>query len=195
MKNEKKRVEDFPHQITFQLNKSDYIEYSRVQSKPQWELTKRKARFYLVIFSIISAALLARGYFEEGRMAQLYIVAAILIFAYQIFNLYYSYKVFPKALTRSIEKELEKDPRLMKSITICFEPDKIISFSEGVHQASFFIEDIRKKEQTENNIILGLRNGKNLVIPKRETEKADNEIKNAIESLPVTKTKKEKTTA
>lgn len=96
--------------------------------------------------------------------------------AYQVFNLIYTYLMFPKALERTVLKELEKDSRLLKEITLCFEPDKIISFSGGAHQATFFSEDIRKKQETDHNWILILRNGKNVVIPKRAVSQGDDQV-------------------
>lgn len=183
-KKEKRSVDDFEHKMTFRLQQKDYIEYSLFEAMPEWEKNKNKAKLYTVIFTITGMIALVRGLLmEQGWLSDIYIAAGIVFLVFQGVNLFYTYKMFPKALEKAVTKEISGDDRLAKEMTLCFDPDKIVSFSGHAHQASFFKEDMMKRKNTENNIIILMRNGKSLVIPKREFEKADKTIQEVIQTV------------
>lgn len=183
MKQEKQTLSDFPHQLTFQLTKEDFIEYGTETSQPQLEKTRQRAWLFALIFGVVGTAFLVKGFLGTGRMSQLFTVAGVVLIAYQAFNLVYNYFVFPAALKKSVAKEVEKDPRLTQAMTLCFDEEKIVSFCGGKHQVTFFIKDIVKRKSTALCLVLVLKNGKQLVIPKRELEKADSATRTLIEKL------------
>lgn len=179
----KTRAEDFPHRMTFQLTEEDYQEYSMLHAAPQWEKNKKKANLYAFVFTVLGGIALVRGFLSQDRMREILLVVGVVLIAYQVFNLIYTYKVFPAALRRSVRREIAKDARMVRPTTLCFDEDKIVSFSGGAHQSSYFLEEVLGRSQTRSAWILAMKNGKNLVIPKRELERADQEIRRMVEEV------------
>lgn len=180
-KKEKRSVHDFEHQITFRLDVEDYVEYSQFQAAPGWKKSKKKAWLYMAIFGISGIVLLIRGLSgERSWETDLYIVAGVIALFYQGFYFIYTFFMFPKALAKAVRKEFAADSRLAQKMTLCFDDDKIVSFSGTVHQSTFFKGDILSRCSTENHLILVMRNGKNVVIPKRVLDGADEVIRQMI---------------
>lgn len=119
----------------------------------------------------------------EGSMADIYLVAGILMIVYQLFNLFYHFVMFPVALKRSVSKELKKDPSLLSPMEYAFEPDKIVCFLDGKHRNSVLMEDILGVEDLEDTLIIQIKGGKRMIFPKNILEQADPVIQKQMKSL------------
>lgn len=180
--------EDFDHKLTFSLSQEDYLEYSRSQSAPMWKKTRKKTLIYLGVFVVLGIAALVRAqYTQDPLWKDIYSVGGVLLIVYQLFNVFYNFWIFPKAMERSVLKELKKDPRTLQEVTLCFDEEKIVSFCQGAHQSSFFYEDILYRKETPRVQILEMRNGKCLVLPKTVLEQADETIRQKVEGIRLVK--------
>ena len=108
---EKRSVTDFEHRMTVTLEPKHYINYAMTHSRDQIKKARKRAIFWAIFFFVLGAIALFKGASMEGSMADIYLVAGILMIVYQLFNLFYHFVMFPVALKRSVSKELKKDPR------------------------------------------------------------------------------------
>ena len=180
---EKRSVTDFEHRMTVTLEPKHDINYAMTHSRDQIKKARKRAIFWAIFFFVLGAIALFKGASMEGSMADIYLVAGILMIVYQLFNLFYHFVMFPVALKRSVSKELKKDPSLLSPMEYAFEPDKIVCFLDGKHRNSVLMEDILGVEDLEDTLIIQIKGGKRMIFPQNTLEQADPVIQKQIKSL------------
>lgn len=180
---EKRSVGDFEHRMTVALEPEHYIGYAMAHSQDQIKNGRKRAVFWAVLFGILGVVALFKGAGMEGMMADIYLVAGILLIVYQVFNLFYNFVMFPIALKRSVQKELKKDPSLLAPMEYAFEQDKVVCFLNGKHRSSVLMTDISGVERLDDMVILEIRGGKRMIFPAPALEQADSFIRVQIAAL------------
>ena len=94
---EKRSVTDFEHRMTVTLEPKHYINYAMTHSRDQIKKARKRAIFWAIFFFVLGAIALFKGASMEGSMADIYLVAGILMIVYQLFNLFYHFVMFPVA--------------------------------------------------------------------------------------------------
>ena len=84
---EKRSVTDFEHRMTVTLEPKHYINYAMTHSRDQIKKARKRAIFWAIFFFVLGAIALFKGASMEGSMADIYLVAGILMIVYQLFNL------------------------------------------------------------------------------------------------------------
>ena len=168
---EKRSVNDFEHRMTIQLTEQHYIDYAMAHSQDQIKKGRQRAILWAVLFTVVGCVAIYRGAFMEGWMSEIYLVAGVLMIVFQLFNLFYNFVMFPIALRHSVSKELKKDTSLLEPMEYAFEPDKIVCF---------LIFEVKKNDQT---LVLKIKNGKRIIIPKTALEQADPVIREQVAAL------------
>lgn len=180
---EKRSMEDFEHRMTVQLEEQHYVDYAMAHSQDQIKNGRKRAVLWAVLFVILGVIALFRGASMEGRWADVYLTAGILLIVFQAFNLVYHFIMFPIALKNSVLKELKKDPSLTAPMVYAFEPDKLVCFLDGKHRSTVLTEDIAGVENTEKTVIIEVKNGRRIIIPCQTLEQADEVIRNQVQSF------------
>ncbi len=180
---QKRSLSDFEHCMTVQLKEKYYIDYAMAHSKEQIKTNRKKALLWAALFVVLGLIALYKGTSMEGRWADVYLTGGLLLIIFQLFNLFHHFVMFPIALKQSVCKELKKDPSLLMPMEYAFEPDKLVCFMDGKHRNTVMTEDIFGVEDTEETIILQVKNGKRVIIPKASIEQADDVIKKQLESF------------
>ncbi len=183
IKNEKRSLDDFTHRMTVQLQENHYIDYALSHSQDQINKGKKKAVIWAVIFTVIGVFAIYKGVSMNDRWSDVYLTLGILFIVFQIFNLVYNFIMFPIALKRSILKELKKDPSLLEPMEYAFEPDKIVCFLNGKHRNTILTEDISGIEETEQTVILQIKIGRRVIIPRETLDAADSVIQKQVQSF------------
>lgn len=183
IKNEKRSLDDFTHRMTVQLQENHYIDYALSHSQDQINKGKKKAVIWAVIFTVIGVFAIYKGVSMNDRWSDVYLTLGILFIVFQIFNLIYNFIMFPIALKRSILKELKKDPSLLEPMEYAFEPDKIVCFLNGKHRNTILTEDISGIEETEQTVILQIKSGRRVIIPRETLDAADSVIQKQVQSF------------
>ena len=116
---EKRSVTDFEHRMTVTLEPKHYINYAMTHSRDQIKKARKRAIFWAIFFFVLGAIALFKGASMEGSMADIYLVAGILMIVIS-FSTCLSFVMFPVALKRSVSKELKKRSKLAFSNGICF---------------------------------------------------------------------------
>ena len=151
---EKRSVTDFEHRMTVTLEPKHYINYAMTHSRDQIKKARKRAIFWAIFFFVLGAIALFKGASMEGSMADIYLVAGILMIVYQLTPMEYA-----------------------------FEPDKIVCFLDGKHRNSVLMEDILGVEDLEDTLIIQIKGGKRMIFPKNTLEQADPVIQKQIKSL------------
>ena len=84
---EKRSVTNFEHRMTVTLEPKHYINYAMTHSRDQIKKARKRAIFWAIFFFVLGAIALFKGASMEGSMADIYLVAGILMIVYQLFNL------------------------------------------------------------------------------------------------------------
>ena len=168
---EKRSVTDFEHRMTVTLEPKHYINYAMTHSRDQIKKARKRAIFWAIFFFVLGAIALFKGASMEGSMADIYLVAGILMIVYQLFNLFYHFVMFPVALKRSVSKELKKDPSLLSPMEYAFDRNSVL------------MEDILGVEDLEDTMIIQIKGGKRMIFPKNTLEQADPVIQKQMKSL------------
>ena len=116
-------------------------------------------------------------------MSEIYLVAGVLMIVFQLFNLFYNFVMFPIALRHSVSKELKKDTSLLEPMEYAFEPDKIVCFLNGRHRSTTLCSEIFEVEKDDQTLVLKIKNGKRIIIPKAALEHADPVIREQVAAL------------
>lgn len=180
---EKRSVEDFEHRMTVQLEEQHYIDYAMAHSQDQIKDGRKRAVLWAVLFAILGVIALFRGASTQGRWSDVYLTAGILMIVFQVFNLIYHFVMYPIALKNSVLKELKKDPSLTEPMVYAFEPDKLVCFLNGKHRSTVLTEDISGVENTEKTVIIEVKNGRRIIIPRQTLEQADEVIRSQVQSF------------
>lgn len=176
-------VDDFANRMKCSVQLEEYVEYALIHAKPHQEKAQKKT---LLLSAVLTACSVLVGYQSQTKnweYGELWLVFAILVFAYAMFDLFYQFVMFRSLLKKSVAKEFKKDPRLSRTMDFCFAKDKMVSFYNGKHQGTFFYDEVIRKEVTPSMVILFLKNGKNILLPKRDLEQANSFIQETIANL------------
>ena len=119
----------------------------------------------------------------EEQWSDIYLIAGVVMIVFQLFNLFYNFVMFPVTLKRSVLKELKKDPSLLMPMEYAFEPDKIVCFLNGKHRSSVLVDDISGLEETAQTVIIEVKDGRRIIVPKDLLEKAEPVIQKQIQSF------------
>ena len=180
---EKRSVNDFEHRMTIQLTEQHYIDYAMAHSQDQIKKGRQRAILWAVLFTVVGCVAIYRGAFMEGWMSEIYLVAGVLMNVFQLFNLFYNFVMFPIALRHSVSKELKKDTSLLEPMEYAFEPDKIVCFLNGRHRSTTLCSEIFEVEKNDQTLVLKIKNGKRIIIPKTALEQADPVIREQVAAL------------
>ena len=180
---EKRSVNDFEHRMTIQLTEQHYIDYAMAHSQDQIKKGRQRAILWAVLFTVVGCVAIYRGAFMEGWMSEIYLVAGVLMIVFQLFNLFYNFVMFPIALRHSVSKELKKDTSLLEPMEYAFEPDKIVCFLNGRHRSTTLCSEIFEVEKNDQTLVLKIKNGKRIIIPKTALEQADPVIREQVAAL------------
>ena len=107
----------------------------------------------------------------------------MLMIVFQLFNLFYNFVMFPIALRHSVSKELKKDTSLLEPMEYAFEPDKIVCFLNGRHRSTTLCSEIFEVEKNDQTLVLKIKNGKRIIIPKTALEQAHPVIREQVAAL------------
>ena len=180
---QKQSVNDFAHRLTIQLTEQHYVDYAMTHSQDQIQKGRKRAILWAVLFTILGLVAIYKGTFTEGWLADIYLIAGILMIVFQIFNLFYNFVMFPIALKRSVLRELKKDPSLLEPMEYAFEPDKLVCFLNGRHRSSILTQDIVGAERIGNSIILQVKDGRRVIIPDEALKQADSVILDQVDGF------------
>lgn len=150
---------------------------------PDSKRAAKRAILWAVLFTILGLVAIYKGTFTEGWLADIYLIAGILMIVFQIFNLFYNFVMFPIALKRSVLRELKKDPSLLEPMEYAFEPDKLVCFLNGRHRSSILTQDIVGAERIGNSIILQVKDGRRVIIPDEALKQADSVILDQVDGF------------
>lgn len=64
-----------------------------------------------------------------------------------------------------------------------FEPDKIVCFLNGRHRSTTLCSEIFEVEKNDQTLVLKIKNGKRIIIPKTALEQADPVIREQVAAL------------
>ena len=180
---QKQSVNDFAHRLTIQLTEQHYVDYAMTHSQDQIQKGRKRAILWAVLFTILGLVAIYKGTFTEGWLADIYLIAGILMIFFQIFNLFFNFFLFPIALKRSVLRELKKDPSLLEPMEYAFEPDKLVCFLNGRHRSSILTQDIVGAERIGNSIILQVKDGRRVIIPDEALKQADSVILDQVDGF------------
>ena len=184
---EKRSVNDFEHRMTIQLTEQHYIDYAMAHSQDQIKKGRQRAILSAVLIAIISFFLVwaLLGLEHWGLYVAILsgLVAGVLMIVFQLFNLFYNFVMFPIALRHSVSKELKKDTSLLEPMEYAFEPDKIVCFLNGRHRSTTLCSEIFEVEKNDQTLVLKIKNGKRIIIPKTALEQADPVIREQVAAL------------
>lgn len=181
---EKRTVNDFAHRMTVSLTEQDFTEYAMAHSKDRIKKGRQRAILWAVLFTVLGCVAIYRGALvEQGWLADIYLVAGVVMIVFQIFNLFYNYVMFPIALKNSVSKELKKDPSMLMPVEYAFEPDKIVSFVGGKHRTTVLVIDISAVEQLQNILVICAKDGRRLILPLKAVQDADPVIREQLQKL------------
>lgn len=180
---QKQSVNDFAHRLTIQLTEQHYVDYAMTHSQDQIQKGRKRAILWAVLFTILGLVAIYKGTFTEGWLADIYLIAGILMIVFQIFNLFYNFVMFSIALKRSVLRELKKDPSLLEPMEYAFEPDKLVCFLNGRHRSSILTQDIVGAERIGNSIILQVKDGRRVIIPDEALKQADSVILDQVDGF------------
>ena len=180
---QKQSVNDFAHRLTIQLTEQHYVDYAMTHSQDQIQKGRKRAILWAVLFTILGLVAIYKGTFTEGWLADIYLIAGILMIVFQIFNLFYNFVMFPIELKRSVLRELKKDPSLLEPMEYAFEPDKLVCFLNGRHRSSILTQDIVGAERIGNSIILQVKDGRRVIIPDEALKQADSVILDQVDGF------------
>ena len=180
---QKQSVNDFAHRLTIQLTEQHYVDYAMTHSQDQIQKGRKRAILWAVLFTILGLVAIYKGTFTEGWLADIYLIAGILMIVFQIFNLFYNFVMFPIALKRAVRRELKKDPSLLEPMEYAFEPDKLVCFLNGRHRSSILTQDIVGAERIGNSIILQVKDGRRVIIPDEALKQADSVILDQVDGF------------
>lgn len=184
MKNETKlTVEDFPLQMPCQVTLDEYKEYALWSSREDWKKAKKRCVIQSAILLAAGVIIVWRGLQKTWVYHDILTVFGILMIGYAVFDLVFQFLMFPTLLKRNVGKEFQKDSRLGREMTFCFAEDRMVSFYEGGHQGTLFYEDVIRREENQKMLLLSLKNGKNMVFPKRVINQAKPEIQDILARL------------
>lgn len=182
-RSEKRSVNDFEHRMTIQLTERHYIDYAMAHSQDQIKKGRQRAILWAVLFTVLGCVAIYRGAFMDGWMSEIYLVAGVVMIIFQVFNLFYNFVMFPIALKNSVVKELKKDPSLLEPMEYAFEPDKIVCFLNGKHRSTTMVSEIFEVEQNGDVLVLKIKNGKRIILPKAALQQADPVIREQVQAL------------
>lgn len=180
---EKRQLSDFEHRMTIQLKESHYVDYAMAHSQDQIRRGRQKAILWAVLFFVLGCIAIYKGVMTENQWSDIYLTAGVLMIVFQLFNLFYNFVMFPIALRRSVLRELKKDPSLLMPMEYAFEPDKIVCFLNGKHRSSVLVDDISGLEETAQTVIIEVKDGRRIIVPKDLLEKAEPVIQKQIQSF------------
>lgn len=176
-------VDDFENRMKCTVNLEEYVEYALIHSKHHQKKAQKKALVLSALLAVCSVLVGYQSQTQGWEYKDLWLVFAILVFTYAMFDLFYQFIMFSHLLKKSITKEFKKDSRLSRTMDFCFTDEKMVSFYEGKHQGTFFYDEVTQKEITPSMVILFLKNGKNILLPKRDLEQANQYIRTTVENL------------
>ena len=159
------------------------MEYALSHSKEQIRHNRQKAILWTVLFFVLGCIAIYKGTMTEEQWSDIYLIAGVVMIVFQLFNLFYNFVMFPVALKRSVLKELKKDPSLLMPMEYAFEPDKIVCFLNGKHRSSVLVDDISGLEETAQTVIIEVKDGRRIIVPKDLLEKAEPVIQKQIQSF------------
>ena len=136
-----------------------------------------------MLFFVLGCIAIYKGTMTEEQWSDIYLIAGVVMIVFQLFNLFYNFVMFPVALKRSVLKELKKDPSLLMPMEYAFEPDKIVCFLNGKHRSSVLVDDISGLEETAQTVIIEVKDGRRIIVPKDLLEKAEPVIQKQIQSF------------
>ena len=180
---EKRQLSDFEHRMTIQLKEDYYVDYALSHSKEQIRHNRQKAILWTVLFFVLGCIAIYKGTMTEEQWSDIYLIAGVVMIVFQLFNLFYNFVMFPVALKRSVLKELKKDPSLLMPMEYAFEPDKIVCFLNGKHRSSVLVDEISGLEETAQTVIIEVKDGRRIIVPKDLLEKAEPVIQKQIQSF------------
>lgn len=176
-------VHDFPLQMNCQVTLEEYKKYALWAGQKDRGKTKKRCVIQSAVLLAAGAAIVYQGFLKQWAYHDILTVLGILLIGYAIFDVVLEFLLFPVLLGRNVAKEFHKDARLGREMTFCFAEDRMVSFYNETHQGTFYYDDVIKKEEIDQLILISLKNGKTMVFPKRVIEKADPKIQSIIAGL------------
>lgn len=181
--NTKLTVDDFNLKMNCQVTLEEFQEYALWGSEDAQKVAKKKSAISALFLSLAGAFLIYRGLTMNWVYHDWLTIIGVILIAYSLMDLFYQFVLFRAILKRSIVKQFNGDERLGRNMTFCFEDDRMVSFYNGNHQGTFFYDEVVKKQESQNIIMLTLKNGKVMVFPKRIIAQADSKIQKIIADL------------
>jgi hypothetical protein len=113
------------------------VDYAMTHSQDQIQKGRKRAILWAVLFTILGLVAIYKGTFTEGWLADIYLIAGILMIVFQIFNLFYNFVMFPIALKRSVLRELKKAPACLSRWNMLLNRTSWSAFSTADTAARF----------------------------------------------------------
>lgn len=176
-------VEDFSLKMNCQVTLEEYQNYALWTSEETRKTVKKRTMISSAIFFIAGVIIMFRGMNSTWTYHDWITILGVLFMVYGVLDLFYQFMLFPSVLKRQMAKEFAKDSRLNREMTFCFADDRMISFYKGAHQGTFFFDEVLKRQENEQLLLLTLRNSKIIVLPKRVIAAAKPEIQHILATL------------
>lgn len=180
----KRTLEDYPLQLPCQVSLEDYQDYALFSSQESRKKVRRRTALTSAVLTVVGLLLAVYGSAKSSwAYNDLVTVLGVLVVAFALTDVFYQFFLFPSVLRRNIAKEYRRDSRLGRELIFCFGEDHMSSFYEGVHQGTFFYDEVLSRQENQRLLLLSLKNGKIIVFPKAQLAGAAPEIRQIIDSL------------
>jgi len=179
----KRTADDYELQLRCQVSLEDYQDYALFTSQESRKKVRRRTLLTSSLLCVVGLLLAVGGTRSAWAYNDLITVLGVLTAVFALTDVFYQFFLFPSVLRRNIAKEYRKDSRLGREQLFCFGEDHMSSFYQGVHQGTFFYDEVLGRQENERLLLLSLKNGKILVFPKAQLAKAQPELRQLIDSL------------
>ena len=174
---------DFPLQMDCQVTLEEYQAYALWTSEETRKTVKKRTLISSAILFVAGVIVMFRGMNSTWVYHDWITILGVLAMVYGVLDLFYQFVMFPSVLKKQMAKEFAKDSRLNREMTFCFAEDRMISFYKGAHQGTFFFDEVVKRQENEQLLLLSLKNGKIIVLPKRVIAAAAPEVQKILAGL------------
>ena len=174
---------DFSLKMNCQVTLEEYQNYAIWTSEDTRKTVKKRTMISSAIFFIAGVIIMFRGMNSTWTYHDWITILGVLFMVYGVLDLFYQFMLFPSVLKRQMAKEFAKDNRLNREMTFCFAEDRMISFYKGAHQGTFFFDEVSKRQENDNLLLLTLKHGKIIVLPKRVIAQAAPDIQHILATL------------
>ncbi len=174
---------DFSLKMNCRVTLEEYQNYAIWTSEDTRKTVKKRTMISSAAFFIAGVIIMFRGMNSTWTYHDWITILGVLLMVYGVLDLFYQFMLFPSVLKRQMAKEFAKDSRLNREMTFCFADDRMVSFYNGAHQGTFFFDEVLKRQENDQLLLLSLKNGKIIVLPKRVIAQAAPEIQHILATL------------